>query len=75
MRDDLHSYRLPLFLQLFRIFNICLNRVFEEFSLVIFSQVMESLQGSEILCRTARPQTLDILVLISLSKGKSLSLT
>jgi hypothetical protein len=35
MRDDLHSYLLPLLLQLFRIFNVCLNRVFEEFFLFI----------------------------------------
>jgi hypothetical protein len=45
MRDDLHSYLLPLLLQLFRILNVCLNRVFEEFILFIFSQVIESLQG------------------------------
>jgi hypothetical protein len=45
MRDDLHSYLLPLLLQLFRILNICLNRVFEDFVLFIFGQVIESLQG------------------------------
>jgi hypothetical protein len=44
MRDDLHSYLLPLLLQLFRILNACFNRVFEEFVLFIFSQVIESLQ-------------------------------
>jgi hypothetical protein len=43
MRDDLHSYLLPLLLQFFRILNICLNRVFEEFVLFIFGQVIESL--------------------------------
>jgi hypothetical protein len=43
MRDDLHSYILPLLLQLFRILNVCLNRIFEEFILFIFSQVVESL--------------------------------
>jgi hypothetical protein len=43
MRDDLHSYLLPLLLQLFRILNVCLNRVFEEFILFIFGQVIESL--------------------------------
>jgi hypothetical protein len=30
MRDDLHSYLLPLLLQLFQILNVYLNRVFEE---------------------------------------------
>jgi hypothetical protein len=45
MRDDLHSYLLPLLLQLFRILNVCLNRVFEEFVLFIFGQLIESLQG------------------------------
>jgi hypothetical protein len=44
MRDDLHNYLLPLLLQLFRIFNVCLNRVFEEFFLFIFGQVIESLE-------------------------------
>jgi hypothetical protein len=44
MRDDLLSYLLPLLLQLFRILDVCLNRVFEEFVLFIFSQVIESLQ-------------------------------
>jgi hypothetical protein len=44
MREDLHSYLLPLSLQLFQILNVCLNRVFEEFVLFIFSQVIESLQ-------------------------------
>jgi hypothetical protein len=43
MRVDLHSHLLPLLLQLFRILNVCLNRVFEEFVLVIFGQVIESL--------------------------------
>jgi hypothetical protein len=43
MRDDLHSYLLPILLQFFRILNICLNRVFEEFVLFIFGQVIESL--------------------------------
>jgi hypothetical protein len=45
MRDAIHSYLLPLLLQLFRIFSICLNRVFKEFILFIFGQVIESLQG------------------------------
>jgi hypothetical protein len=45
MRDDLYSYLLPLLLQLFRILNVCLNRVFEEFILFIFDQVFESMQG------------------------------
>jgi hypothetical protein len=44
MRDDLHSYLLPLLLQLFWILNICLNRVFKEFVIFIFGQVIESLQ-------------------------------
>jgi hypothetical protein len=35
MRDDLHSYLLPLLFQFFRILNVCLNRVFEEFILFI----------------------------------------
>jgi hypothetical protein len=43
MRDDLHSYLLPLLLQLFWILNICLNRVFKEFILFIFGEVIESL--------------------------------
>jgi hypothetical protein len=43
MRDDLHSYLLPLLLQLFWILNVCLNRVFEEFIIFIFGQVIESL--------------------------------
>jgi hypothetical protein len=43
MRDNLHSYILPLLLQLFRILNICLNRIFEEFNLFIFDQVIEFL--------------------------------
>jgi hypothetical protein len=43
MRDDLHSYLLPLLLQLFRILNVCLNRVFKKFILFIFSQLIESL--------------------------------
>jgi hypothetical protein len=43
MRDDLHNYLLSLLLQLFRILNVCLNRVFEEFILFIFGQVVESL--------------------------------
>jgi hypothetical protein len=45
MRDDLHSYLLPLLLQLFWILNICFNRVFEEFVLFIFGQVFKSLQS------------------------------
>jgi hypothetical protein len=45
MRDDLHSYLLPLLVQLFWILNVCLNRVFKEFVLFIFSQLIESLQG------------------------------
>jgi hypothetical protein len=45
MRNDLHSYLLPLLLQLFWILNVCLNRVFEEFVLFIFGQVIKSLQG------------------------------
>jgi hypothetical protein len=45
MRDDLHSYLLPLLLQLFQILNVYLNGVFEEFVLFIFSQLIESLQG------------------------------
>jgi hypothetical protein len=44
MRDDLHNYLLPLLLQLFQILNICLNRVFKEFILFIFGQVIKSLQ-------------------------------
>jgi hypothetical protein len=44
MRDDLHSYLLPLLLQLFQILNVCLNRVFEEFVLFIFGQVIKYLQ-------------------------------
>jgi hypothetical protein len=44
MRDDLYSYLLPHLLQLFRILNVCLNRVFEEFILFIFDQVIELLQ-------------------------------
>jgi hypothetical protein len=43
MRDDLHRYLLPLLLLLFQILNVCLNRVFEEFILFIFSQLIESL--------------------------------
>jgi hypothetical protein len=43
MKDDLHNYLLPLLLPLFRIFNVYLNRVFEEFVLFIFAQVIESL--------------------------------
>jgi hypothetical protein len=43
MRYDLHCYLLPLLLQLFWILNVCLNRVFEEFILFIFSQLIESL--------------------------------
>jgi hypothetical protein len=43
MRDDLHSYFLPVLLQLFQLLNVCLNRVFEEFILFIFGQVIESL--------------------------------
>jgi hypothetical protein len=43
MRDDPHSYILPLLIQLFQILNICLNRVFEEFVLFIFGQVIESM--------------------------------
>jgi hypothetical protein len=35
MRDDHHSYLLPLLLHLFRILNVCLNSVFEEFILFI----------------------------------------
>jgi hypothetical protein len=45
MRDDLYSYLLPLLLQLFRMLNVCLNGVFEEFILFIFGQVIESLHG------------------------------
>jgi hypothetical protein len=46
MRDDLHSYLLPLLLQLFQILSVWLNRVFEEFILFfIFGQLIESLQG------------------------------
>jgi hypothetical protein len=44
MRDDLHNFLRPLLLQLLWIFNICLNRVFEQFVLFIFNQVIESLQ-------------------------------
>jgi hypothetical protein len=61
MRDDLHSYLLPLLLQLFRILNVCLNRVFEEFILFIF--------------RAARPQTLDNLVFTIVSKRTPSSFT
>jgi hypothetical protein len=39
MRDDLHRYLLPLLLQLFRILNVYLNSVFEEFVIFIFGQV------------------------------------
>jgi hypothetical protein len=42
MRDDLHSYLLPLLLQLFWILNVCLNGVFEELVHCIFGQVIES---------------------------------
>jgi hypothetical protein len=45
IRDDLHSYLLTLLLQLFQIFNVCLNRIFKEFILFISGQVIESLQG------------------------------
>jgi hypothetical protein len=45
MRDDLHSYLLPLLLQLFWILNVCLSRAFEEFVLLIFDQLIESLLG------------------------------
>jgi hypothetical protein len=45
MRDDLHSYLLPLLLHLFRIWNECLNRVFEDFALFILGQLINSLQG------------------------------
>jgi hypothetical protein len=45
MRDDLHSYLLPLLLQLFQRLNVCFNRVFKEFILFIFGQLIESLQG------------------------------
>jgi hypothetical protein len=45
LRDDLHSYLLPLLLHLLRILNICLNRVFEEFIRFIFGQLIKSLQG------------------------------
>jgi hypothetical protein len=75
MGDDLHSYLLPHLLQLFRILNIYLNRLFEEFVLFIFYQVIKSLRVSDILCWAARPQTLDNLILISLSKGTPSSLT
>jgi hypothetical protein len=43
MRDDLQCYLLSLPLQLFQILNICLNRVFEEFILFTFGQVIKSL--------------------------------
>jgi hypothetical protein len=43
MRDDLHSYLLSILLQLFRILNVCLNRVFKEFALFIFGQLIKSL--------------------------------
>jgi hypothetical protein len=43
MRDDLYSYLLPILLQLFRMLNVCLNGVFEEFILFVFGQVIESL--------------------------------
>jgi hypothetical protein len=36
MRDGLHSFLLPLLLQLFRILDVCLNRVFEGIVLFIF---------------------------------------
>jgi hypothetical protein len=45
MRDDLQGYLLPLLLQLFRIFNVCLNSIFKDFVLIIFAQVIDSLQG------------------------------
>jgi hypothetical protein len=75
MRDDLHSYLLPLLLQLFRILNVCLNRVFEEFILYIFYYSSNPYRVGDTLCRAARPQTLDNLVLTVLSKGKPSSLT
>jgi hypothetical protein len=75
MRDDLHSYFLPFLLQLFQILNICLNRVFEELVLFIFGQVIESLQGYGHPLPVARPQTLDNLVFIVMSKGTPSSLT
>jgi hypothetical protein len=43
MRDDLYSYLISLLLQLFRILNVYLNSVFEEFVLFIFGQIIESL--------------------------------
>jgi hypothetical protein len=75
MKDDLHSYLLPLLLQLFRILNVCLNRVFEEFILYIFYYSSNPYRVGDTLCRAARPQTLDNLVLTVLSKGKPSSLT
>jgi hypothetical protein len=75
MRDDLYSYLLPLLLQLFRILNVCLNRVFEEFILYIFYYSSNPYRVGDTLCRAARPQTLDNLVLTVLSKGKPSSLT
>jgi hypothetical protein len=75
MRDDLHSYLLPLLLQLFQILNICLNRVFEEFILFIFGQVVEPCSVSDSLCRAAIPQALDNLVFTAVFKGTPSSLT
>jgi hypothetical protein len=68
MRDDLHSYLLLILLQIFQVFNVCLNRVFEEFILVVFGQVVEPLQVRDTLYQASRSQSLDNLILISLSK-------
>jgi hypothetical protein len=75
MRDDLHSYLPPLLLQLFRILNVCLNRVFEEFILLFLVNSSNPCRVMDTLCWAARPQTLDNFVFTVVSKGTPSSLT
>jgi hypothetical protein len=76
MRDNLHSYLLPLLLQLFQILNICLNTFFlknSSFSFLVNSS--NPYRVSDTLYRAARPQTLNNLVFTFVSKGTPSSLT
>jgi hypothetical protein len=52
-----------------------LNRVFEEFVLFIFGQLIDPYRVSDTLCWAARQQTLDNLVFTLISKAKHSSLT
>jgi hypothetical protein len=75
MRDDLHSYLLPLLLQLFHILNVCLNRVLKSSSFSFSIKSWNPYRINDTLCWASRPQTLDNHIFTVVSKGMPSSLT